>query len=45
MSKNYKRENERYILSMGYAVFLFINKGIKNPPFQESIERGTLEIL
>ena len=31
MSKNYKRENERYILSMGYAVFLFINKDIKNP--------------
>jgi len=32
MSKNYKRENERCILSMGYVVFLFINKDIKKSP-------------
>jgi len=32
INENYKRENEWCILSMGYAVFLFINKGIKKSP-------------
>ena len=44
MSENYKRESLRCILSIEGMPFFF-EKEYKNPPFQESIERGILEIL